>query len=117
MASPARKSPDTNRNWRCYGARKSVVARASRPLHRAIRTTQPRFTAPCTTHGSRRTSRAACSVLELDRLPIVLVLQTVRQELAIQRRRVDPENLRRALLLPARVVEHLHDVFLLQLVE
>src|ERR1044072_8324311 len=45
------------------------------------------------------------------------LLQPVADQLPVERRSVDPEQLARALLLPAGEVEHLEDVLLLQLLQ
>src|SRR5689334_20210249 len=52
-----------------------------------------------------------------DAAAIALLLEAVGQQLPVERRGVDPEDLARALLLPARVVEHLEDVLALELLE
>src|SRR5262252_11188513 len=56
-------------------------------------------------------------VLQARGAVLARLLEPVADELAVERRGVDAEQLARALLLPAGEIQHLEDVLLLQLLE
>src|SRR5262245_29136025 len=77
----------------------AVFRRAS--LFDFARQTAWKLAGRCTTHGS-------CGVLlALDAVRPGALLEAVADQLAIERRGIDPEDFASALLLPASVMEHL----------
>src|SRR5439155_11715396 len=97
---------------------------AAPPVHPSVASREPpgdlqqHPTGACRSHSSRHTRR------RLVRLPLAHIvepsarpLHPVCDELAVERRGIDAQDVARLLLLPPRRVQHLQDVLFLQLLE